>query len=75
MVNTYEWKEDQKRPLTCYDYVRTTGSGFPYGYVIIFKFGDNKWHARTNFLDIDAAYGTVEEAKAVVEAVIAMHNN
>ena len=73
-MNTYEWKEDPQQPLTCYDYV--TGKSIPYGYVLNLRIrGDNKWLARTSFVEVDAKYDTLEEAKAVVEALVAMHNN
>ena len=68
-MNKFEWINDPARIGYCWDYV--TNVEHPYGYVL--KLSDH-YIARTTIANTHVKYATMEEAKAVVEAIIAMKN-
>ena len=70
-MSTYAWKDDYKRQGYCWDYANE--KDVPYGYVMYFP-QDGTYIARTSSSDHKGEYSTMDEAKAVVEALIAMSN-
>ena len=68
-MKEYEWINDPERIGYCWDYV--TNLEYTHGYVL--KLSDH-YIARAISADTDVQCATMEEAKAVVEAIIAMSN-
>ena len=69
-MNKFEWIDDPERIGHCWDYVNEKDARC--GYVMDVGYG--KWSACANFSRPTIKCGTFEEAKAVVEALIAMDN-
>ena len=68
-MNKFEWINDQARIGYCWNYVDE--KDVHHGYVM--NIG-NEWAACADFSQPSIKYSTMEEAKAVVEALIAMDN-